>query len=139
MSRLFVDTLFMVALVNSRDQYHQTALDLSAMYEGNDLLVTDGVLLEIGNTLARSFKAKSVEMIEGFQASEEIEIVSTTPMLFERGFELYKSHQDKSWGLVDCISFVVMREAGIDSALTFDQHFVQAGFRALMREALFER
>jgi predicted nucleic acid-binding protein len=47
---------------------------------------------------------------------------------------LYKSHQDKAWGLVDCISFVVMREAGVNQALTFDQHFVQAGFQALMLE-----
>jgi uncharacterized protein len=42
--------------------------------------------------------------------------------------------QDKAWGLVDCISFIVMREAGVNQALTFDQHFVQAGFQALMRE-----
>ena len=27
-----------------------------------------------------------------------------------------------------------MREAGVSQALTFDQHFVQAGFQALMRE-----
>ena len=40
----------------------------------------------------------------------------------------------KAWGLVDCISFIVMREAGVNQALTFDQHFVQAGFQALMRE-----
>jgi hypothetical protein len=34
----------------------------------------------------------------------------------------------------NCISFIVMREAGVNQALTFDQHFVQAGFQALMRE-----
>jgi len=47
---------------------------------------------------------------------------------------LYKTHQDKEWGLIDWISFVVMQEADIRKALTFDQHFVQAGFRALMRD-----
>jgi predicted nucleic acid-binding protein len=35
---------------------------------------------------------------------------------------------------VDCISFMVMREAGVNQALTFDQHFVQADFQALMLE-----
>jgi uncharacterized protein len=49
---------------------------------------------------------------------------------------LYRSHQDKAWGLVDCIPFVAMREVGIHQALTFDQHFVQAGFQALMLETL---
>ena len=124
----------MVALVNSRDQYHQKALELSEVYEGHPLLVTDGILLEIGNALARNFKAQSIESINGFQASDEIDIVTITPALFQQGFELYKSHTDKTWGLVDWISFAVMREAGVESALTFDQHFVQAGFRALMRE-----
>jgi predicted nucleic acid-binding protein len=62
--------------------------------------------------------------------------VHLTPRLFAQGFTLYKSHQDKAWGLVDCISFIVMREAGVNRALTFDQHFVQAGFQALMRETL---
>jgi len=36
---------------------------------------------------------------------------------------------------VDCISFVVMCEAGAHQALTFDQYCVQAGFQALMLEA----
>ena len=37
-------------------------------------------------------------------------------------------------GLTDRISFVVMEERGITDALAYDQHFVQAGFRALLRE-----
>lgn len=40
-------------------------------------------------------------------------------------------YQDKEWGLVDCISFVVMWEAGVTQVLTFDQHFAQAGFQVL--------
>jgi predicted nucleic acid-binding protein len=40
---------------------------------------------------------------------------------------------DKDWLLTDCISFNVMREAGLEEALTTDHHFAQAGFRALLR------
>jgi predicted nucleic acid-binding protein len=35
--------------------------------------------------------------------------------------------------LTDCISFEVMRSAQATDALTYDQHFEQAGFRALLR------
>jgi predicted nucleic acid-binding protein len=35
--------------------------------------------------------------------------------------------------MVDCVSFVVMRQFGIQRALTCDQHFAQAGFHALMQ------
>jgi uncharacterized protein len=96
--------------------------------------VTDAVLLEIGNALARGYKQEAVEIIAQFLAAEEVDVVHLTADLFAQGFALYRSHQDKAWGLVDCISFVVMREAGVNQALSFDQHFVQAGFHALMLE-----
>jgi len=34
---------------------------------------------------------------------------------------------------VDCTSFVVMRALGISEALTYDEHFLQAGYLALLR------
>lgn len=57
-------------------------------------------------------------------------------ILFGKAFELYKTHADKTWGLVDCVSFIVIRERGITDALTCDKHYVQAGFRALMLDSI---
>ena len=107
LTRIFIDTLFVIALINRRDQYQQQALDLAAQFEGHPLLVTDAVLLEIGNALARSYKQEAVEIIEQIFAAEEVEVVHLTPRLFTQGLTLYKSHQDKAWGLVDCISFII--------------------------------
>lgn len=131
-SKTFVDTLFVVALTNQRDQYHTKAVELSAKYGDKRLLVTDAVLLEIGNTLSARFRQQAIETIESFIDSDEVEVVRLNEFLFEQAFELYKKHADKTWGLVDCISFVVMREYDLTEALTCDKHFVQAGFRALM-------
>ena len=39
----------------------------------------------------------------------------------------------KSYSLVDCISMHTMRQHGLIEALTNDRHFVQEGFRALLR------
>jgi len=47
------------------------------------------------------------------------------------GVHYNQKYQDKSWGLIDCISFIVMRENEITQILTFDQHFTQAGFVVL--------
>jgi len=134
LKKVFIDTLFVVAAINLRDQYHSQAVQLSRQLDSQPLLVTDAVLLEIGNALARNFKAEATETIESFLTSAEIEVVHLTPELFAKGFILYSTYKDKTWGLVDCISFVVMREAGVTSALTFDRHFEQAGFQVLMRE-----
>jgi hypothetical protein len=55
-------------------------------------------------------------------------LLPLTPQLFAQGFALYKQYQDKGWGLVDCISFVVMRQSSVTVTPTFDRHFAQAGF-----------
>jgi predicted nucleic acid-binding protein len=130
----FLDTLFVVALPNPKDKYHAIAHRLAHAYMEAPLLTTDAVLLEIGNGLARQRKKAAVELISRFLRADNVEIVNVTPDLFDRGFDLYKRVDDKQWGLVDCISFVVMQERGMTDALTFDQHYTQAGFRALMRD-----
>lgn len=133
MTPVFIDTHFIVALTNPHDRHHAEALELSYALEGGPFVSTDAVLLEVGNGLARALKHAAVEIITRFRTAPNIEVVNVTPALFDAGFTLYRRFQDKQWGLVDCISFVVMRERGMADALTFDQHFTQAGFNALMR------
>jgi predicted nucleic acid-binding protein len=55
---IFIDTSFIIALINERDQYHTQALDLSDRYIDQTLAITDAVLLEIANSLARRYKMK---------------------------------------------------------------------------------
>ena len=134
-NEIFVDTSFILARVNKRDAYHARADELTGVFAKNPLVTTDAVILEIGNALSRNFKTQAVEIIDYFFNSPDVEVVRLTPELWAQGFALYRSHLDKQWGLVDCISFSVMRNRNIAAALTFDQHFVQAGFAALMRDA----
>ncbi len=133
MSEIFLDSSYVIALVNERDQYHEQAMKLARELGIQYLVTTDAVLLEVGNSLARSFKSKAIAVIEEFLASDEVRVVSVDISLFQNGFDLYKAYQDKAWGLVDCISFIVMREYGIIDALTADTHFEQAGFNILLK------
>ena len=130
----FVDTNFLLALINHRDKFHAEALVLADDYRGLKLLTTDAVLLEVGNGLARGFRREAAALFDELENSAEVEIVRLDPEIFEQAINLFELHTDKTWGLVDCVSFVVMRQYGITDALTYDQHFIQAGFRALMRE-----
>lgn len=124
----FVDTGYILALVNENDQHHAEALALSEQFDGQPIIVTDAVLLEIGNALSRMDRNAAVQIIQDLRESPGVTVVNLTPELFESGFDLYRRHTDKHWGLVDCVSFVVMRRMGLTTALAFDQHFVQAGF-----------
>lgn len=132
MKRIFVDASFVIALINQRDQYHQKALALSHKVEYYPLLITDAILLEIGNGLVRGYKQQAIEIIEYYLTADEVEVVNLSPILFKKALDFYKTHQDKDWGIVDCLSFIVMKEAGIEKVLTFDKRFLQAGFQPLL-------
>jgi len=56
-----------------------------------------------------------------------------TSELFTRAFRRYQDVADKSWSLTDCASFLIMEDEHLSAALTHDQHFAQAGFKALLR------
>jgi predicted nucleic acid-binding protein len=131
----FVDAGYWIALVNVRDEFHARARALASALRG-PLVTTDAVLLEVGDALARlATRRFAVTLLQEIDAAHGIEVIPLNRSLYHRAFDLYAARLDKEWGLTDCISFVVMRDRGIPEALAADRHFVQAGFRALLREA----
>lgn len=131
---IFVDTAFVVAWISPNDALHVRAVELLNEIRSEQWLTTDCVLLEIGNSLARIHRAEAIRVIDNFLSDEKIEVVGLDANLFNRAFELFRTRDDKSWGLIDCVSFVVMKEHEVTDALTNDRHFQQAGFKALMRD-----
>jgi predicted nucleic acid-binding protein len=130
----FVDTGYFIAIVNRRDGLHRRASQLAAQL-GGPFVTTEAVLLEVGNAMARPpLRRLAVALLAEVRSNPSYEIVSLTSELLAQGIEFFAARSDKEWGLVDCISFVVMEDRGIREALSADQHFVQAGFRALLRE-----
>ena len=126
--KLFVDTSFILALINERDQYHDQAQRLSFNFEQSFLVTTAAVLLEIGNALASAFRKEAITIISLLRNSDRVEVVDLDTGLFEKALEMYAKYTDKTWGIVDCISFVVMEERGLTNVLTFDGDFAAAGF-----------
>ena len=130
----FIDTSYILALVNTADEYQETASNIALEIRG-PFITTEAVLTEIGNALARlRWRKLAISTLGDLRSDSEIEVISVTSELFDRGLKLYSSRMDKEWGITDCISFTVMEEKGIINALTTDEHFRQAGFRALLLE-----
>jgi predicted nucleic acid-binding protein len=134
----FVDTAYIQAVINTRDQWHGAAARWEAWpaAERRRLVTTEFVLIEFGDSLA-TVKARSLAagMIDVLRGSSLVDTVPTSAELFDAALGLYRNRADKGWGLTDCSSFVVMRERGLTAALTADEHFRQAGFRALLLDA----
>ena len=130
-NRIFVDTSFVLALINERDQYHEQAQQLSLKFEQSPLVTTVAVLLEIGNALANGFKKEAKAIISLMRNSNRVEVVELDVGTFEKALDMYETFDDKAWGLVDCISFVAMQERGLIDVLTFDRDFTAAGFNPI--------
>jgi len=136
MREVFLDTSFAIALSATTDQNHAKAVKLAEQIESQNLrlVTTQAILLEIGNTLSKQrYRTAAIQLLESLESDINVEIIPLTNDLYSAAFQLFKSRQDKEWGLVDCISFIVMQSRGITEALTADEHFNQAGFRALLR------
>lgn len=134
---VFLDTAYAYALINTRDQWHDRAVVWQERLatERKLLLSTEFVLLEIADGLAAvQFHKHAVQIINLLKENPFVEIVSLSSELLEEAFKLYKKRADKGWGLTDCTSFIVMKRYGIIDALTTDEHFQKAGFRALLQE-----
>lgn len=131
--RLFLDTAFVQALLNRRDQYHaQARILLPRLRNAREIWVTEAVLVELGNALSSLDRSAAVQFIEECYKTANIHVVSVDTQLLKRALRLYQNRPDKGWGLTDCISFVVMREHDLRAAMTTDDHFRQAGFQVLM-------
>jgi uncharacterized protein len=133
--RLFLDTAFIQALLNPRDDYHNHAKHLfPRIRSAAEVWITEAIFAEVGNALSALNRSGAVQFIQQCYRTDNIKVVSVDTALLMQALALYQARADKTWGLTDCISFVVMQQQDLTDAVTGDRHFVQAGFRALMLE-----
>lgn len=93
------------------------------------------VLTEVLNAFAgkgESLRKAAAEMVNRIRTNPSAEVVPMTSSAFHDAFERYQSRTDKTWGLTDCTSFLIMEQQGIREALSADHDFEQAGFKALL-------
>jgi len=131
---VFADSVFWIGLVNRRDQHHASAAAWSP-HVGGTIITTNLVLAETANAVSKkSFRKRAGEFIDHVLSNPGIRVITCTETLFLQGLRLFRDRLDKEWSLIDCVSFVVMEEQGLTDSLTSDDHFRQAGYRALLLE-----
>ena len=132
---LFVDTGFLIALAAPRDRLHAKATALAAEVQryAVQLITTRAILLELGAALSDlPYRVTANRVLSALETDPAIDIQPIEP-LYSSALEMFIKHVDKEWSLTDCLSFVAMRNRNIQSALSADKHFEQAGFAALLR------
>ncbi|BAG01101.1 type II toxin-antitoxin system VapC family toxin [Microcystis aeruginosa] len=136
MRKIFLDTFYLQALADYQDNAHQIALNMTDNL-GNFLSVTsEMVLTELLNALSGRggyLRDAALDIVDKLHQDSSVEIIPQTSQLFAEALLLYRQRQDKSYSLTDCASMLIMRQQNISDVLTFDRHFQQEGFNALLR------
>lgn len=132
MNAFFFDTVGVLALLEPSDQWHEAATRALAMpvVVGRPFVTTTLILLEVGNAVARKpYRGRVAEMWREFR--EDGSLIVPTEDDLEAAWEAYEQGGAGQAGIVDHVSFVVMRRLGLTQAFTNDAHFRAAGFETL--------
>ena len=129
---VFLDTSAIFALMDGDDANHKRAAKVWAgLVEGEaQILVSNYVLVEAFALIQNRLGMKAVRVFE-----EELMPVLTVAWVEESvhasGVAALLAAARRKLSLVDCVSFVLMRKAGITDVLAFDRHFTAEGFQCL--------
>lgn len=129
---IFVDTGAFVARHLARDQHHRRAQDgwheLAGSGEAcaTSNFVLDETLTLLGRRAGYPFAAQRGVAL---MTSRVLTILRPEPEDEWNALELFTKYADQRVSFTDCVSFVLMRRAGIARAFTFDRHFAIAGFQ----------
>ena len=130
----FLDTSYLIALEVKNEQDHQQVLQhWLSLASLQPFLITSTYIFDEVVTFfnSRHLHHKAVEIGNRLLQSPDIELIDIEPKLFNQGREYFQKHQDKTYSLTDCLSFMLMQNRNLSTALTLDNHFFQAGFQKL--------
>jgi predicted nucleic acid-binding protein len=137
MRKIFLDTFYLQALASPGDDAHKQAISMATKLDEFQGITSEMVLTELLNALCSRgeyLRKSAIRLTHDLRSDRNIIIIPQTSEQFEQAFEFYQRRLDKGYSLTDCSSMQIMREQGINEILTFDKHFQQEGFRALLRE-----
>jgi len=132
MTVCFADTYYFLAILNPKDKAHGKAA-FARGYVGR-FVTTQWILAELLDALsAPRDREKAAAFVRGVTTAPQFTVIPATQDWFGRGLSFFESRRDKQWSFTDCVSFVVMQDQAIATALTGDHHFEQAGFSMLLK------
>jgi uncharacterized protein len=138
MKAIFADTFYWIALLNSEDTWHSRVVELSQEISDSPLVITDGIIDEIFAYYSKRgdfMRAKVSELYKSITKDPNIQFISYTAEIRQKGIELYEQRPDKGYSLTDCISMIIMKKMDILEVLSNDKHFTQEGFIILFSES----
>jgi len=132
MRQVFLDTVGLLAVREKSDQWHVSPVSAMSRFAnlGTRTWTSDSVMLECGNAVARKeYHDEFVNMRIDFLTLGTLAV--PTELEIDFAWDAYARRFAAGAGIVDQISFVLIKRLGIMEAFTNDEHFRAAGFVTL--------
>jgi predicted nucleic acid-binding protein len=134
---IYIDTAAFLATLNINDRYHPSArktwdeilASASTLFSNNYVILETTALLQhrFGIEAVRLFESDIIPVLEIAWVDKDIHTQAMSALLVANRRNL---------SLVDCTSFEIMRQIGIETAFTFDPHFSEQGFTVFPERVL---
>lgn len=126
---IFVDAGFWIALHHPPDQYHRAARNLwqTMVTQRWRTTTSNWTLYEsltyFSSSLGRpDIGVRALEFITRLSAIVRVEEAG----LESRAIEIYRTHPNMRWSMVDCANFACIEQRQSEYAVSFDHNFEQA-------------
>lgn len=123
---IILDTSFIVAFYNTRDENHQKAVGLMQdIINGKygRLYVTDYIFDEIVTVIFIRLKNLSKTVKIGEIIKKSTELLEVERPDFENAWEFFKKQKMTTFSFTDCTTLEIMKRKDINNIATFDKDF----------------
>jgi predicted nucleic acid-binding protein len=130
--KVLVDTSALLAVLDADDMNHSPAKSAWEKFlsGGTDLVTHNYVLVETSALVLRRLGLEALRVFET-DVVPVLDVVWVTPDVHEAAVGAQLLAAKRSLSLVDCVSFEIMRRAGLRSAYAFDAHFSESGYELI--------
>lgn len=118
---IFLDTSFIIALVNNSDGRHEEAVKLAKMIENKEKTVSFVVIIEVLNSLRKFKKGKLNQQVYRI-IKDNFTIHKESINLYDNALKIQLRYHGKL-GFADCIIIETMKKLNINKITSFDTHF----------------
>jgi hypothetical protein len=127
--QVFVDSSALVALLDSQQTMHQMAKQAWSHLLSDEFqpITSNYVLLETCSLVQRRSGVGSVSALNR-ELVPVLEVVWVNRELHDAGLSAVLAASERDLGLVDCVSFEIMRRERTQYAFAFDRHFEERGY-----------
>jgi len=130
--KIFIDTSALLAVLNRDDKFHDSAAKewVRLIESEYSLLSSNYIMIETIALLQRRFGTDAVRLLIS-DVQPLIKLVWVDESIHESALNVVKTINQRNLSLVDCTSFEIMRQLGIENVFSFDSHFSEQGFRVI--------